>query len=247
MRQGPHEIKTIQEALDKSNDGDTIAIAPGCYYENLHVRTDVSLRADVPPFLPAGSEREVHVCGGRGAGSTLHVPMAERRDGMGHRVQKSLHVKLVNLCIHMPHPDTLDQHAIEVDHSRLDLDHCTVTGGTHGIFASGHAAVQVNASVVRSARRAGISLFSGAHLSIKDSQVVLNGEDGLSVCGFSASKEPAGSRLHIETSKVANKTYQKSKQKVPRVHASPANSPQTLQLYDSSSSIKIADTQQYMR
>ena len=31
MRQVPHEIKTIQEALDKSNDGDTIAIAPGYY------------------------------------------------------------------------------------------------------------------------------------------------------------------------------------------------------------------------
>ena len=50
--QVPHEIPTIQEALDISVDGDKIAIAPGFYHESLKVRTQVTLLGMGTRFLP---------------------------------------------------------------------------------------------------------------------------------------------------------------------------------------------------
>ena len=86
--QVPHEIKTIQEALDTSVDGDTIAIAPGKYYESLQVRTDVILRSDVPPFLSADADRDVHIVGVHG--SSVRIQAVERKDAHGHRHHKAL-------------------------------------------------------------------------------------------------------------------------------------------------------------
>ena len=45
--QVPHEISTIQEALDTSKDGDTIAIAPGYYNE----RFGLSRVCGLMPFV----------------------------------------------------------------------------------------------------------------------------------------------------------------------------------------------------
>jgi hypothetical protein len=50
--QVPHEIPTIQEALDISVDCDKITIAPGFYYESLKVRTQVTLLGMGTRFLP---------------------------------------------------------------------------------------------------------------------------------------------------------------------------------------------------
>jgi parallel beta-helix repeat protein len=46
IRKVPEDFSTIQEAVDKSNPGDTVLVAPGTYYEHLELKAEVSIRAE---------------------------------------------------------------------------------------------------------------------------------------------------------------------------------------------------------
>ncbi len=113
----------------------------------------------------------------------------------------------MNLCIHHPDPATLDEHAIEVEQCHLEANNCIITGGTRCIFASSNALVTLNNCCLYSAKRAGLTCFSGSRLKMKDSNIASNGEDGVTVCGWSSSKNAASTHISIETSKIFANEY----------------------------------------
>eukprot|EP00960_Hanusia_phi_P063337 765454-Hanusia_phi.AAC.3 len=92
----PFDVKSIQSALDQAKgaparsllfeltmlaeDGDIIAVAPGEYIESVVVRTDVTIRTEIPSFHPPGASREVRIKAS-GEGSTMRVSASEKEDG----------------------------------------------------------------------------------------------------------------------------------------------------------------------
>ena len=54
LRQVPQHYKTIQSAIDASRIGDTVLVAEGLYYENLHITKNIILASR---FLLDGDTR----------------------------------------------------------------------------------------------------------------------------------------------------------------------------------------------
>mgnify|MGYP001039313996 CR=1 FL=1 len=61
---GPADFPTIQEAINAANDGDTIFVHGGIYYENIVVNKSVSL---------IGENRSTTIIDGRLIGTVFHV------------------------------------------------------------------------------------------------------------------------------------------------------------------------------
>ena len=81
-----------------------------CMYACMHARMYVCMHACMHArmyvcmyvcmyALGSGAEREVHICGVRGGGSTLRIAAVSRPDAKGHRSHKVLHIYDIVYCI----------------------------------------------------------------------------------------------------------------------------------------------------
>lgn len=147
----PEDYSTIQEAINHANEGDTIYVKAGTYYENVVVNKTLSL---------IGENRETTFIDGNGTGTGIWV---------GKHIQRTSNVTIRGLTIRN------GEYGMRYENtSNSMITESIIENQTCGILAGGEGSTNntINNNIIRNCRSFGIELLDALNTKVEFNTIV---------------------------------------------------------------------------